>query len=316
MFRTLVVPLDGSDLAERALPYALRLADAASGQVILVRVASAPPPNGIDGLDWAEQQMASVADAEAYLTGVTAKIRTRVPVTTRVEYGHAAEQILRVTEQARADGIVMATHGRTGLAHLLYGSVAEAVLANSPTPVLLLRARPGEAPAPPFNPSDARAAVPLDGSSFAEEALHTAVDLVGPTGELILLSVVERPDHVQYDDAGRVLAYLDQQEEASTRGAREYLSRAGMRLGKEYPGLRITSDVKIGEPATGIVMAAVDRHADLVVMATHGRTGVRRAAMGSVAGAVLRGGSTPLLLVGPHEAHRSADLLVAQGSRT
>jgi len=62
-------------------------------------------------------------------------------------------------------------------------------------------------------------------------------------------------------------------------------------------------------------MAAVDRDADVVVMATHGRTGVRRATMGSVAGAVLRTGSTPVLLVGPHEAHRSADILVAQGNR-
>lgn len=313
MFRTLVVPLDGSELAERALPYAVWLASAGKGQLILVRVALAPPPARIDGAQWEQAQTEAMGEAEAYLASVAEKVATRVPVKTSAPYGHAARKILEAIEGLEADGVVMATHGRTGLAHLVYGSVAEAVLADSPVPVFLVHAQPGESALSPFNPSTARAVVPLDGSAFAEAALHTAADLVGTTGELVLVTVVEPPDHVERDEHGRVLAYLDQQEEASTRDAREYLFRVAAELVQHYPGIRIRPYVRIGEAATGIVVAAVDRSADLVVMATHGRTGFRRAVLGSVAGAVLRTGTTPVLLVGPHESHRSADILVGRG---
>src|SRR4029077_13314592 len=152
-------------------------------------------------------------EAEAYLGQVAEKLASRVTVKTCAPYGRAAEQIVEIVEQLGADGVVMATHGRTGLAHLLYGSVAEAVLASSPAPVFLVHAQPGEMPASPFNPSTARVVVPLDGSEFAEAALRTAADLVGTSGELILASVAEQPDHVERDENGRVLAYLDQQEE-------------------------------------------------------------------------------------------------------
>ena len=312
MFRTLVVPLDGSELAERALPYAVRLASAGNGQVILVRVALAPPPARIDGAYWEQEQTEAVDDAEAYLATVADKVASRVPVKTSTPYGHAARKILEAIEALEADGVVMATHGRRGLAHLLYGSVAEAVLAESPVPVFLVHAQPGEAAPPPFDPSTARAVVPLDGSAFAEAALDTAADLIGTTGELVLVTVVEPPDRVERDENGRVLAYLDQQEEARTREARGYLSRLAAELVQRYPGVRISPDVRIGEPAPGIAMAAIDRTADVVVMATHGRTGFRRAVLGSVAGAVLRTGSTPVLLVGPHESHRDATVLVGQ----
>jgi nucleotide-binding universal stress UspA family protein len=314
MFRTLVVPLDGSELAERALPYAVQLAASGKGQLVLLRVALAPPPARLDGADWEQQQTDAVQEAEAYLTLIAQRVPAAVPVNTSVPYGRAVPQILATVEQLGADGIVMATHGRTGMAHLLYGSVAEALQANSPVPVFLVFARPGEAPAPPFNPLTARAIVPLDGSAYAESALQTAADLIGPTGELVLVCVVEPPDQVVRDDFGRVVAYLDQQEEARTREARDYLARLAGQLGIQYPGIAVTLDIRIGEPASGIVIAAVDRAADLVVMATHGRTGFRRAVMGSVAGAVLRTGSTPVVLVGPHESHRPAGILVGQGT--
>src|SRR5579859_6935617 len=122
MFNTVVVPLDGSELAERALPYAVRFAAERGGRLVLTRAALAPPPSG---LDWERQQMAVMEEATAYLSGVAEKVATRVPVTTAPVYGHAADAIVATVEKFGADSIVMATHGRTGLAHLLHGSVAE-----------------------------------------------------------------------------------------------------------------------------------------------------------------------------------------------
>ena len=296
MFRTLMVPLDGSELAERALPYAVRLAVASGARIALVRVALGPPPTGYD---WERQQLDALSDAESYLREVADKVATRVPVRTLTPYGEASTQLLAVISELQVDGIVMATHGRTGLAHLLHGSVAEALLARSPVPVFLVHAQPGEATAPPFDPVSARIIVPLDGSTFAEAALPIALQMLGAAGELVLVSVAAPPKHVELDETGHVRAYLDQQEDSLRREALEYLRGVIAQLTRSDPDLHVAADVRIGEPAQGIVIAAIDRGADLVVMSTHGRTGLGRVLMGSVAGEVMRTGHTPVVLVGP-----------------
>ena len=99
MFSTVVVPLDGSELAERALPYAVRFAAERGGRLVLVRAALGPPPSG---LDWEQQQLAAMADANAYLAAVAAKVATRVPVRTAPVYGHPADEILAVVRQLLA----------------------------------------------------------------------------------------------------------------------------------------------------------------------------------------------------------------------
>jgi nucleotide-binding universal stress UspA family protein len=296
VFNTLLVPLDGSELAELALPYAVRFAADRGGRLVLTRAALAPPPSG---LDWERQQLAAMDEATAYLAGVAEKLATRVPVATAPLYGHAADAILAAAEQCGADSIVMATHGRTGLAHLLHGSVAEAVLRRSPVPVFVVSARPGEAAAPPFDSASARILVPLDGSALALAALPVALEIVGPTGELVLCSVAPAPDHVERDESGQVRAYLDQQEGAVRREALDYLRAVEAQVKQQRPDLQVSLDVRIGDPAPGIAMAEIALAVDLVVMATHGRTGIRRAVLGSVAGAVLTAGSVPVLLVSP-----------------
>ncbi len=299
MFRTLLVPLDGSELAERALPYATVVAAAAGGKLVLVRAALAPPPATLDGATWVQEQSEAIAEAEQYLAEVAAKLRTRVPVETQVPYGRAAPCIQDSITETSADAVVMATHGRTGLRHLLVGSVAEEVIADSPVPVFAIYARPGEMPQPHFDPAQARVVVPLDGSDFAEAALPTAVELIGAGGEVVLVRVVEPPDHVERDELGRVRVYLDQQEEAVTREARDYLHTIATQLVDKAPGLHVTVEVRLGAPAAGVNAAAIDRGADLVIMASHGRTGLSRAVFGSVTGAVLRDGNTPVLVVHP-----------------
>jgi nucleotide-binding universal stress UspA family protein len=308
MFRKLLVPLDGSDSAERALPYAVRLAHARQGGITLVQVALAEATMSVEGMDWGSYQQQAVDDAERYLRAVAATLRDHVPVETLVvPNGSPALQILDQVRQLDADGIIMATHGRTGLAHLLFGSAAEAVLAESRVPVFLVHARPGKPVESPFDPLAGRVMVPLDGSMFAEAALELAFDFLGPGGELMLVTVVQPPDHVLRDDHGRALAYLDQQAEAHTREGRCYLEDVARRFRQKYPDTRVSVDVRMEEPSTGIIAAAAERAIDLVVMATHGRTGLRRDIVGSVAGDVLRKGSAPLLLVRPVMPHQARE---------
>jgi nucleotide-binding universal stress UspA family protein len=301
MFRTLVVPLDGSQLAERALPYAIKVAQATRGRLVLMRAATVAAPGSLDGAEWESDQASAVAEALEYLRDICDSISGQVAaVEIAAAYGPASDSIVETVNDYDADGVVMATHGRTGVAHLLFGSVTEAILARSSVPVFAVCARPGEASPPSFSPATARILVPQDGSANDGPAVQAALNLLGPRGELILVSVAAPPNHIQTDETGRrVLAYLDQQEEARTREARAYLTEVAEGLRGLVSPAEVKVDIRIGDPASGIAMAAIDSAADLIVMATHGRTGVTRAVLGSVAGVVLRTATVPVVLVHP-----------------
>jgi nucleotide-binding universal stress UspA family protein len=136
---TILVPLDGSALAETALPRALDLAEISGGHLLLLRAAQASTLPGIDPI---EDQVRAVKEAETYLAGVEARLRQRssVKVESIVWYGPAAVAIVEAARARGVDEIVMTTHGRSGLGRLLLGSVAESVLRGTTTPILLLRA--------------------------------------------------------------------------------------------------------------------------------------------------------------------------------
>jgi nucleotide-binding universal stress UspA family protein len=261
----------------------------------------APPTASMEGANWEHEQLDTIAEARTYLTRITESLTSQVDaVSTAVFYGRPTDKILEAIAAFKADGVVMTTHGRTGLDHLLHGSVTEGLLARSHIPVFVVYARPGEAPAPAFSPERARLLVPQNASEFDPAALQAALEILGPEGEIVLETVVAPPEHVVMDEGGRhVLEYLDQQEEARTREAREFLAGVAKPLRNGPKPISIKIDVRIGEPAGGIVMAALDTQADLIVMATHARTGLQRAVVGSVAGTVLRTACTPVVLVHP-----------------
>ena len=314
MLRTIVVPLDGSALAERALPHALRLAQFSQGRLVLMRAAQAAPPRTLNGTDWELDQAQATAEAERYLQDIAESLSGQVNVEIATSYGPAAEQILATAFRLQADALVMATHGRTGLPHLLYGSVTESVLAASHLPVLVVNARPGEAAAPLFSPYSARILVPQDGSEYDAPAVDTAVNLLGPRGQIILLRVVPSATEVLEDDNGRVLEYLDQQDERHRIEASDYLSGVANGLRNRPLPIPVELDARLGEPTAGIISAAAQASADLIVMATHGRTGIRRAVVGSVAGDVLRSGVTPVVLIHPPVRREAEDPVTAAGA--
>jgi nucleotide-binding universal stress UspA family protein len=135
----ILVPLDGSRLAEGALRTAVSLAKGSPGAVItLLRAAEA---STLPGADPAEAQVRVVREAEGYLESVAAGLKREGigPVKTSVWYGPPAEAILESAEVTQPDLIVMSTHGRSGLGRLILGSVAESVVRGTRTPIMLLR---------------------------------------------------------------------------------------------------------------------------------------------------------------------------------
>lgn len=277
MLKTILVPLDGSPLAEQALAYAAELSVPTAATLLLVRAAYA---HTLPGVDDRERKEGAIIEAEAYLAETATALTARgYPCETLVPYGHPAQSIIEEARLANSALIAMTTHGRTGPGRLLFGSVAESVVARSPVPVLVTRAwlPPHRQP---FLPEKPLFVVPLDGSVFAESALGPATSLADDLG------------------AGLMLVRA-QAEDASLDAAHEYLIDVKTRLRPDYPELSVHTLVKISHPADAIEDVFGQSSASLVIMATHGRGGILRSLTGSVAGQVLKQGRAPLMLVRP-----------------
>jgi nucleotide-binding universal stress UspA family protein len=302
MNQPILVALDGSALAEQALPLAEALAEATSSPLVLVcasYVASVP------GLDAADEQVRLIADAERYLRRTATRLRRRgIAVETSAPYGLPRQVIVREARAQRAWLIAMATHGRGGLGRALYGSVADGVVRQSPVPVLLVRA---------WHAGDSRARllgagpilVPLDGSAHAEEALPVARGLAGALKTRVVLVRAIPPLDPALTPDGMAVALFTQDRADAEREARGYLERVAATLADAGTGVETTA--RYGDPAEIIAAVAEEHGAALTILATHGRTGLDRLLIGSVAERFVRHGTTPVLLVRPGQGGAAAE---------
>jgi len=299
MFEHLLVPLDGSWLAEAALPAAAYLAETLGAWVTLVHVVEQDAPQQIHG----QRHLADPDEALVYLAEVAGRafqssVRVEWHVHTAPQRDVARSIVAHVDELA-PDLIVMCTHGRGGLRTWLFGSIAQQVLALGATPVLLIQ--PSEADeAPPF--ACHRLLVPLDGDPEHEQGLAVAAGLVEPCrSQIHLLRVVPTLATLASRQAasarllpGTTSALLDLDE----AGAAEQLERVVQEL--EAQGLWATTEVRRGDPATAIVEVAKEEDAGLIVLGTHGKTGLEAFWSESVAPQVCNRSRVPLLLAPVH----------------
>lgn len=303
MYQSILVPLDGSRIAERVLPYVEILAKASRARVHFIRVV---PDPGVLASASVEDQAKAMRDAEAYLEGF-ATTWTGSPIFYAAVYsGDPVETIVEAARARNADLIVMSTHGRSGVGRALYGSVADGVVRRACAPVLVIPAA-GEHPWP--TDRVARILVPLDGSSFAEEVLGPTTDLATTLGAAaLLLRVVEPPSYAYA--AGYPHDFLEYDLEAEVEEARRYLDAVSEVLQKA--GISAETVVTAGRDTAFEILEVVrEQQVDAIAMATHGRGGPMRAVLGSVASGVLQRGTVPLLLFRPM-ARRAAT--VAQAS--
>jgi nucleotide-binding universal stress UspA family protein len=287
MQSTILVPLDGSPLAEHALPYAERLARATSARLILCRALSATK------LQPAEI-VAAVDEAHAYVRGVADQLASRGRIVeTTIPWGEPADEILEQVRSARADLVVMATHGRSGLGRWLYGSVADEVLRRASVPIFLV---PPGSDEPWSDDRAPRILIPLDGSQLGEAALGPARAWATQLGsEIVLVQVIPFPPYSSFGDSSGNVVALD--PEPDLAAAQRYLSELAERLRSTVKQVRVRAE--LGEPSVAIARIAADEKAKLIVMATHGRSGLARLVLGSVATGTLRRANVPLLLVRP-----------------
>ncbi|MGE3270216.1 MAG: universal stress protein [Chloroflexota bacterium] len=291
MMKNILLPLDGSPLAELAIPYAATMARRAGATVVLVQAVQAHTPPGVDQTD---AELAVMDRAQAYLRSVEARLTAeQVRVAAHVYYDEPAHALLDAAERQSVDLIVMSTHGRSGIGRMLYGSVADLVLRHATVPVFLVPA--GTSGETWLKDRAASVLVPLDGSELAEDALKAAEMLpLGGDSTVHLLRVIEPPVYPIYGDG---YTFVPFDEDAELADARQYLAEQTAKL--RARGRHTDARVAVGQPAAVIAATARELRPDIVVMATHGHGGLSRLILGSVATSTLRQTTTPLLLTRP-----------------
>lgn len=302
MFQRILVPLDGSPLAEAALAPATALAERFGAGLLLVRTILV---HVFPGADPGPAQLAALREAQKYLDSIANRVRkTGIAVRTAIPYDAPAIGIADQAEFRHVDLIVMSTHGRKWPDTLLHPSVTMGVLEHTNAPILALKSREDNAGEdqshlPRFmTVPDAPIVVPLDGSLLAESALPLAEGLAKTFGNrLLLVRAVERP-HVASVSLDNPAA-LAKVEEWTVEETRSYLQRKQHEVANRE--VRVTTESSVGSPAWFIEECIQAHNAGLVVMASHGRSGLGRFLLGSVAQAVLRESEAPVLLVRLHE---------------
>lgn len=289
--RKILLPLDGSEFAERAAPVAQRIAAALHADLLIARIiptlvwayAAAGGPTSADVYDQLLRD--EERDVEKYLSRMVASGEAQgIRTFTIAARGEVASALLDIIKDEQVDLVVMTTHGRTGAQRFALGSVADRVLRGGSTATLLLRSFDSgsggggaeQAPIPL-----ARAVVTVDGSGLAESAFDMVEALAGP----IITSVT-------------LLRVLPLEAGAGqTQDARNYLYDAARRLGERIgaSGAEVATQLEYG-PVAERILEEAEQQRDLIVMATHGITGARRWAYGSVTDRVLHGARKPLLV--------------------
>ena len=308
--KTILVPLDGSVCAEQILPYVRRLALLLDARLYLLQIVAdvwedklffetveemyrheLRPQTTQREREWHSWE-AQRQHAEGYLRSRAVLLQPDgVHVDFEVRLGHEAEQIVAVAAEQQAMLIALATHGYSGLKRWALGSVTDKVIHATSTPVFIVRSTE---PAPVDEITLERILVPLDGSNLAKQALPLATTLVRAAhAELTLLqAVVPTIEAVAgfrpLPQFGEVLGELREQAAYELGTLVEELHQSDLSANRI---------VATGHAAEVIVDQARERHADLIVMATHGYGGIRRWALGSVADKVLHAATTPLLLI-------------------
>jgi len=304
MYKRLLIPLDGSELAEVALPYSEELAGKLDSKVILINVrAPGEDPDNPEHRLYLSKMAATIEQNIRKSDDIPPRLKIKVESAIIGSSGlltHAAEEIVDYAEKENISLIVMATHGRTGIKRWALGSTADKVIRAAKCPVLLIRANANVSK----NVHLDKILVPLDGSKQSEAVLPYIENLAPKLKPNIsLLSIVERPYHYSTYAAGPGFEgilrtpYTEEETKPLKVVVEKYLESVSEKL--MASGIKTSHEVKIGSAGEEIIKTEGKIHPDIVAMSTHGESGFSRWEYGSIADKVMRAGNTPLLLVRP-----------------
>jgi nucleotide-binding universal stress UspA family protein len=313
MFKHILVPLDGSKLAECVLPHVVAVANAFEADVTLLQVLErerAPSEQGfVDPLGW---YMGS-AEAQAYLDGIAARIQELgLRAETAVREGRAAQQIIGFARRKEADLLVLSSHGRSGLSGWNVSGVVQKTIMRAYVPVMIVRA---------YQPVSAdldgvrygRIVIPLDGSRRAECVLPLATTIARSHGSELMLVHVMREVKIPYLGAPRPEddELVQQVMNRAKAEASNYLDRLKPRV-----DARAQTYLLVGDSAACALHELIEqKDASLVILSAHGYSGTTKWPYGSMVINLIGYGTTPLLIVQdlrPEEVERSQAEVIAR----
>ena len=295
MYSRILVPLDGSELAEQVLPYVRLIAQGMQAPIDLLRTFNLSISELEDPVHahYLEQiTSAFPGQAEAYLEKVKASLQDLgVPVSSIVQEGDAPLQIVQEAEKRPGTLIAISTHGRSGISRWVLGSVTDRVIHSTTTPLLVVRARDDGTAA-----QSARLktlTVPLDGSPAAEQVLPHVADLARALDMKVVLVRVVSTSQVfgeyvtfQYEEFSKYLS------DEATKYLRQISSQLRLR------GVSSVEERLLhGPPANALVDFANETQDNMVAMTTHGRSGIGRWLLGSVTDRIVRHSGDPVLVI-------------------
>lgn len=295
--RRILYPTDFSATATQALKHALFLAEQFEAElhmlhaIILHESDPRDPDRHFPEPSEILSQLFEIADSEMAEIVRKNEAKTFSLVEAKVRGYSAGEVILRYTDEHDIDLVVMGTHGRRGPARLFLGSVAEEVVRHAPCPVLTLR----EEKAPQAIEAVERILVPVDFSPYSQEALSYGKEVAALYGAgLQVLHTIEEPAYPYFYTPGGTYSPVEQLE-----ALREKAEEALVKMLSETPGPEVPAErfVATGRPASEIARFAEERGSDMVVIATHGLTGLERLLVGSTAEQVVRLAHCPVFTV-------------------
>lgn len=295
MFDHLIVPLDGSSLAECVLPHAVALAQPFESRITLLRAVGGPLTGGVtkatDPLGWQMRR----AEARAYLDDLVTRLQeVGVHADREVLEGEAAEQIVQYGRDKGADLIILSSHGRSGLSQWNVGSIVQKVILRAYMPVMIVRAYQAVT-SDLGGLSYHRLLVPLDGSQRAEFPLPLATMLSGfHQCPLLLAHVVSKPEVPRRGPLTEEEARLvEELTEANRRKGEQYLKDLRDRLDTE-----VETVLEVSENAADALHRLIEeRNVDLALVSAHGYSARKKWPYGGVALNLIAYGTIPLLIL-------------------
>jgi len=284
-YKKILVPQDGSVVAEAALAYAALIAGRNKAELVLLTVCD-------------RDNETTTRPRQAYLEQKAEELRAeRLKVSTAVVCGNTVEQIAVYALRNMIDLLTISSHGYSGFKRLLLGSVAGRVIDYVKIPILLVKAGKAAKEKPELK----RILLPMDGSQFSETSIPYAQSVIGGTDAEIELLTVAKPPLVPSDRSANIKPSWEEYRDALVADAKEqamaYLERVRTAFTDEKTSVKLL--VEMGKPADSIMQAAEREQVNLIALSSHGRTGAERVFYGSVARRLIDESGIPLLLIRP-----------------
>ena len=293
MFQKILVPLDGTDTTEEILPYVVRLAKAFDVPLALHTIVDSDAMEVPSSVYPAQMESNLETHAKDRLDSIARRLREEgLAVDTSTGVGKPAEEVLRAAKEQECGLIAMATHSKNVVTRAILGSVTDKVIHSADVPVLSITPEKAREYHPHGGPVMTSVIVPLDGSQLGERALPYVESIAQALSLEVVLARVVQDHPAQYPDASIRLPDIASEAE---RQAANYLRAVGR--GIEDLGPRVRTQVLRGAPAVALSAFARENPQSIIVITTHGRSGISRWLLGSVAEALVRSSGDPVMVI-------------------